>query len=64
MGESKKSKSRFSKALQIFLIEIQGLSDSLPIIMESLIESRHKSVQQVNQFFEGHGELVKKISGR
>ena len=60
MGESKSSESPFSKALRIFLIEINGLSESLPIIMKSLVESRHKSEQQINQFFEEHGEIVEK----
>jgi hypothetical protein len=61
MGNSQNSGSPFSKALQIFLIEINGLSASLPIIIESLVESRHKSSQQVNKFFEEHGELLEII---
>jgi hypothetical protein len=58
MSKDKNLESPFSKALEIFLIEIKGLSDSLPIVMESLLDSRHKSSQQVNQFFEEHGELL------
>ncbi len=42
-------------------MEINGLSESLPIIMESLVESRRKSAQQINQFFEEHGEFLEKF---
>ncbi|MFH7244305.1 MAG: hypothetical protein ACHWZW_15820 [Spirulina sp.] len=61
MSESKSSEYLFSKALRIFLIEINGLSESLPVIMKSLTESRHDSEQKINQFFKEHGELIEKV---
>ncbi|MBD2044000.1 hypothetical protein [Microcoleus sp. FACHB-672] len=61
MAEESKQEYPFELALHKFLIEINGLADSLPIIMEALDEARQKSHSKIEQFLEKNGQFIKKI---
>ncbi len=61
MGKDDKTDYPFTEALHKFLIEINGLSDSLPIIMKSLYDARHKTNQNIDKFVQDNKGVIKEI---
>ncbi len=61
MENNSNLKSPFEEALHKFLIEINGLADSLPIIMRSLYEARHTTNQNIENFIESNAGIIEKF---
>jgi hypothetical protein len=59
MTEDTQSQYLFAKGLEKFLAEISGLSNSLPIIMDSLNDDLKESAKTIDSFLKEKGTLRK-----